>query len=300
MQSKKLYVLQTLPKGQVIEINLDTRDVRIVIDNMNSHPDGIALDKAAGRIYWTNMGEVKEQDSLEFFQADGSLESCLFDGSARKKILGNGLFVTGKQLLHDAETQSLYWCDREGMRVFRADQDGNNIQVLVQRGLFPRDSRDYTRHCVGIALDKKNGMIYWTEKGPSKGGQGKILRAALTLPDNQSAENRQDIDVVMDNLPEPIDLELDDKNNIMYWTDRGDSKIGGNTLNCADIANGKFINHRILAAGLDEGIALALDEDNRAIYLTDLGGNIYKHQLDNPGSLEKLFTFGPLTGLAIV
>jgi hypothetical protein len=38
--------------------------------------------------------------------------------------------------------------------------------------------------------------------------------------------NRTDIEVLFDGLPEPIDLELDLKNRVLYWTDRGDPPRG--------------------------------------------------------------------------
>lgn len=53
------------------------------------------------------------------------------------------------------------------------------------------------------------------------------MRASLTFPAGTTASTRQDIKPVMENLPEPIDLEYDFANNLMYWTDRGDSLKGG-------------------------------------------------------------------------
>jgi DNA-binding beta-propeller fold protein YncE len=297
MNEKKLYLLQTLPEGQIIELDLQTGKHRFILEKLNTHPDGIAVDIAQSRIYWTNMGTNKEADSLEFFQADGSVEGIDLDGHNRQFLVGNGLFVTGKQLVHDAEGHYLYWCDREGMRVFRSKDDGTDVKVLVQTGLFPRDSKDYTRHCVGVAIDKRNGFIYWTQKGPSKGGKGRIFRANLAIPAGQDALTRQDVKVMIADLPEPIDLELDSTNNQMYWTDRGDSRKGGNSLNSAQITDSSFTDHRILASGLDEGIALAADSEAGHIWLTDLDGNVWKYDLAG-GPLISIAKFGPLTGIA--
>ena len=44
--------------------------------------------------------------------------------------------------------------------------------------------------------------------------------------------NRKDIEVLYKDLPEPIDLDLDLENRMMYWTDRGDPPRG-NTVNRA-------------------------------------------------------------------
>ncbi|MDE1189142.1 MAG: hypothetical protein PW844_22220 [Pantoea sp.] len=298
MSTSNLYLLQPLD-GTIIKFNPETGEQISVISGLRSHPDGIAVDAPNNKIYWTNMGENKEPATLEFFQADGSVETAKLDGSDRKRLVENGLFVTGKQLLHDRENGHLYWCDREGMRVFRSKDDGSDPSVLIQTGLFPQDSRDYTRHCVGIAIDAKEGLLYWTQKGPSKGGKGRIMRASLTFPAGTTASTRQDIKPVMENLPEPIDLEYDFANNLMYWTDRGDSLKGGNTLNCASVKNGEFTHHRILATGLDEGIGLALDNHRGVIWITDLGGNLWQYKLNSDEPLKRIASFGPLTGIAL-
>src|SRR6476646_1422321 len=69
-------------------------------------------------------------------------------------------------------------------------------------------------------------------KGPSNGGRGKILRAAVDIPAGHTAADRGDIEVLFDGLPEPIDLDLDLDTRMLYWTDRGDPPLG-NTVNRA-------------------------------------------------------------------
>lgn len=296
---KKLYVLQTGPVGKILEIDPETAQTRTLVDGMDTFPDGIAVDRQKGLIYWTNMGQIKETHSLEFFQADGSIQAANLDGSGVRTVLGNGVFVTGKQLVLD-EDGYLYWCDREGMRVFRARPDGSELKVMVRTGIYPRDSHEYTLQCVGIAINHKTNRLYWTQKGPSKAGRGRIFSAGLQIPDGETALTRTDIIVEMDALPEPIDLEFSPDYSVLYWTDRGDDTKGGNSLNCADIVDGKLCNHRILARGFKETIALAIDHEAGLVYVTDLGGTVYRHTLAQPGSLEVLATgFGPLTGITL-
>lgn len=297
MSPRTLYLLQTRPEGKIIALDPDTGSHRVILDGMDCHPDGIAVDVEQQVIYWTNMGVVKEAHTLEFFQADGSVERIGLDGTGRTSLVGLGLMVTGKQLFHDRTHRHLYWCDREGMRVMRSDEDGGNVTVLVQTGLFPRDAHDYTRHCVGIAVDLRHGVLYWTQKGPSKGGQGRILRVGLALPEGQTASNRTDIEVMIDGLPEPIDLEIDHDRGVMYWTDRGDKARQGNTLNRATIGPNGFQAHEVLATGLDEGIALACDFARDEIFITDLGGNVHRYDLTRGGALSTVATFGALTGI---
>ena len=76
------------------------------------------------------------------------------------------------------------------------------------------------------------GQFYWTQKGPDDAGEGRIFRANIEMPKGETAANRSDIELLYEGLPEPIDLELDLKNRVIYWTDRGDPPRG-NTVNRA-------------------------------------------------------------------
>jgi hypothetical protein len=80
--------------------------------------------------------------------------------------------------------------------------DGANVETLEHR-------RDYLRWSVGIQVDEEAGYVYWTQKGPPKGGKGKILRCPI---DGVDADG-EGIEVLFDKLPEPIDLALDLENS---------------------------------------------------------------------------------------
>ena len=144
----------------------------------------------AGHIYWTNMG-VPNLD-------DGSIERADLDGRNRRVIVPQGVTHTPKQIHLDKENGKLYWCDREGMRVMRANLDGSQVETLVETGRGDTDRRDQTRWCVGITIDPKLGKIYWTQKGPTKGGLGRLFRANIDIPKGESPANRSDIEVLFD------------------------------------------------------------------------------------------------------
>src|SRR4029077_567438 len=164
--------------------------------------------------------------------SDGRVLSCKPDGSDLN-IVPSGATWTPKQLQLDAKDRKLYWCDREGMRVMRASLDGSKIETLVDTSQSDtRPGADARKWCVGIALDVEGGKLYWTQKGNDNAGQGRIFRANLEIPKGQTPGNRQDIEVLYNNLPEPIDLDLDLGSRTMYWTDRGDPPRG-NTVNRA-------------------------------------------------------------------
>jgi hypothetical protein len=178
----------------------------------------------------------------------------------------------------------------------RANLDGSQAETLIEAGRGDSDQRDQTRWCVGLAIDHKHDKIYWTQKGPDNAGRGRIFRANLEIPREESASSRSDIEVFYDNLPEPIDLELDHQNRVLYWTDRGDPPRG-NTVNRASIDN-KPAEPEIVVTHLMEGIGIALDVPNDRMFVTDFAGSVYSARLDGSGERNFLYAQGNLTGIA--
>jgi hypothetical protein len=259
-----------------------------VLDGRTNGIDGIAIDLQAGHIFWTNMGKVKVDD--------GSIERSDLDGRNLTTIVPAGGTFTPKQLKLDQKHGKLYWADREGMRIMRANVDGSKIETLVESAHGDEARLDGRNWCVGIALDVDRGQVYWTQKGGDNANRGTLRRAGMEIPKGQDAAHRTDIEILFDGLPEPIDLDLDLGARMMYWTDRGDPPRG-NTVNRApmDAPRGE---PQILASGLHEGIGIALDVPHRRMFFTDLGGNVYSAKLD--GSDEKILLSGQgtLTGIA--
>jgi len=276
--------------GRVVSVHPDGSDRKVIITGCRI-PDGVVVDSEAGHIYWTNMGVPNLND--------GSIERADLDGQNRKTIVPEGGTFTPKQLHLDKKTGKLYWCDREGMRVMRANLDGSKIETLVEIVKGDGDRRDLTKWCVGIAVDIDRGQMYWTQKGPDDAGQGRIFRANTEVPKGQTAANRTDIEVLFDGLPEPIDLELDLENRLMYWTDRGDPPRG-NTVNRAPM-DADFQKHpdpKILLTHLMEGIGIALDLKGNRMFVTDLAGSVYAAKLDGSDKKPLLGAQGNLTGIA--
>jgi hypothetical protein len=284
-RSGRLFVLE-LSGGRIHVMNPDGSDRKTIITNCHL-PDGIVVDAEAGHIYWTNMG-VPNLD-------DGSIERADLDGKNRRVIVPQGVTHTPKQIHLDKDGGKLYWSDREGMRVMRANLDGSQVETLIETGNGDKDQRDATRWCVGITIDPKLGKIYWTQKGPDNAGLGRICRANIDIPKGEAPAKRSDIEVLFDRLPEPIDLELDLANRVLYWTDRGDPP-GGNTVNRAPID--KKAAPEIVIKNLMEGIGIALDVPGNRMFVTDFAGSVYSADLDGKNERNFLYAQGNLTGIA--
>src|SRR6266852_8727748 len=279
--------------GRIHSANADGSDRKVIVSGTRV-PDGVVVDLEAGHIYWTNMGVPS--------QNDGSIERADLDGQIRVTIIGEGKTFTPKQLHFEKTSRKLYWCDREGMRVMRANLDGSNIETLVDTSKGdPRPGTDQTKWCVGITVDPDRGQIYWGQKGPDDAGKGRIFRTKIDIPKGETAANRTDIELLFDGLPEPIDLELDLKNRLLYWTDRGDPPRG-NTVNRApmDADSSTRPAPKILYQHLMEGIGIAIDFKGDRMFFTDLAGSVYSARLDGSEKRTLLAAQGNLTGIAYV
>jgi DNA-binding beta-propeller fold protein YncE len=278
--------------GRVLTANPDGSDLKTIVEEGRKLPDGLVVDSAAGHMYWTNMGNPQAND--------GSILRSDLDGKNMTTVVPPGGTFTPKQLQLEKESGKLYWCDREGMRVMRADVDGSNIETLVDTSEGdPRPGPDARKWCVGIAVDAAGGKFYWTQKGADKAGQGRIFRANIELPRGRSPANRGDIELLYDNLPEPIDLDVDSTTRTLYWTDRGDPPRG-NTVNRAplDSSPGRRKTPEIVFSHLMEGIGLALDLKGGRMFVTDFAGSVYSANLDGSNKKTLLFAEGNLTGIA--
>lgn len=287
-----LYVL-AIRSGRILEVDVASGASRTFVEGTGRAPDGVAV---ADRVYWTTMGRPTVVDeallaagererALSYADRNGGVHAVDHDGTGRADIVPSGGLTTGKQLAY--ADGWLYWGDREGFRVSRVRTDGSGLTDLVVND----GSGGVADWCVGVAVDGDD--LYWSQKGPSKGDAGKILRTRISEAPGGTVE------VLWDDLPEPIDLEVHDGH--LYWTDRG-APPRGNTLNRAPLpapaARGS--EPEILADGFAEAIGLAVDAAAGVVYVTDLGGTIRVVPL--PGSTARpsvLAELGePLTGIA--
>ncbi len=247
--------------------------------------DGIAIDRARGHIYWSNMGRSS--------QRDGYIQRCGLDGSNVTMIVPPGGAFTPKQI--KLAGGRIYWSDREGMAVMRCRLDGSQIETLVRTGDPDANKGEEDRWCVGVAVDDARGQLYWTQKGGDNAGKGVIRRAGIDLTKNAGPDNRNDIETLFSNLPEPIDMELDLASRRIYWSDRGDNTLARAPMDGAGRGPG---DREVLARGLKEAIGIAIDPSRRRMAATSLGGEVWLGGIDGGGGRLIAEGQGMLTGIA--
>jgi hypothetical protein len=130
----RLFYLDINHGGRVLSANPDGSDVTVVSASRAAGPDGIVVDTAGRHLYWTTMGAVSADD--------GTVERVDPDGSGGTTVVAAGGTFTPKQIKLDSIHRKLYWSDREGMRIMRANLDGSRVEVLVETGRGDAARRD--------------------------------------------------------------------------------------------------------------------------------------------------------------
>jgi DNA-binding beta-propeller fold protein YncE len=266
----------------------DFSDGTVVVDQTDTAPDGVAVDPAAGTLYWSAMGDL-------FGFGGGSLQRSGLDGSGVQRIVEPGITTTPKQLALDLVHGRVYWADREGASLWRSGLDGSDAQPVVSgHGLV---------EVIGVAVDAEGDRVYFTDRMTKT-----IYRAGLEVPAGQAAGDRTDVEelVVLPAAASPIDLALDLRHRRLYWTDR---QLGTVSRAGLDVPPGETAAGRTdvetVVEGLTEPIGIAIDAARGTLYYGQLGdglagrpGTITEASLDgtSPREVARSTT---VTGLAV-
>ena len=279
--------------GEVQTSPAENPNPRTIVASAGQGPDGIAVDLAAGHIFWTGMGNPSTDD--------GFIRRSNLDGSNVMTLVPAGGTYTPKQMRVDPASNKMYWSDREGMRVMRANMDGSGVEALVTTGTTATDRMDLSRWCVGMAIDTAGGWFYWSQKGGDNAGVGSIRRAHIQMPSGQTSTNRTDIEILFSGLPEPIDLDLDLEAGMIYWADRGDDTISRAPIAIpagSTAANRK--DRQIIVRQVPEAIGVALDKRRGRLYYTGGTGELGRANLDGSNQAEITVSGGAFTGIVVV
>jgi hypothetical protein len=294
--NSRLYYLD-LMGGRIQSCKGDGSDTRTIATGLKSAPDGIAVDKTAGMIYFSNMGSAMGTG------AKGSVQSVRLDGTGLTTLVAPGRTTVGKQLtlVTVGGKKMLYWGDREGMKVMRVNVDGSGLEVVVDTSKSKCTGSNQCKHVVGVAVDPENGFVYWTQKGGSSAGEGSIHRASINLPAGATAATRPDTQSLLTQLPEPIDLRWVKETGTLYWTDRA-TTAGGNSVNKLHIANGAnpvqiAATKQMLFNGIGAGIGIAVDVPGNQLWATSLSGAIWTSDLNGKNKRRIGTGLGSLTGI---
>ena len=269
--------------SRVWRANVDGTEKRLVASSLSiSAPDGVTVDLTAGYVYWTNMGSVYGGANL------GTIQRMRIETERIETVVPVGTTNTPKQIAIDNKARKLYWCDREGARVWRSDLDGAHPEVLVSgHGLAQP---------VGLALDVDKHQFYFSDRVSRK-----IYRAGFDAPEGQSAETRSDVETLFYFAAgsAPLDLDLDLEQRKLYWTDRSRGEIQRAKMDPpAGFKPESRTDIETLAEGRSEPVGLTLDRADHKLYFTELGGGVFRMSRDG-GTPELVSTSGSASGITL-
>lgn len=166
-----------------------TSETTILTQGSNiTGPYGIALDIPAAHVFWTYPGY-------------NWISRCDYNGTNQVDHLVESLSSAVYRVRIDPVNQYIYYSQDD---IYRAPLDDGE-----PRSLHIDISSD---DCNGIAIDQAGDMIYWTQ------GNGAIGRAQISNPSNKN-------EAYITGLTDPVGIDLDLANRIIYWTDRAEGRI---------------------------------------------------------------------------
>ena len=270
----KLYWTEDQAGGQSIQrANLaDGATIEVLLDSIDGvvDPQNIAIDAAAGKLYWTDTisATIFQADLIDggnvtplLTSADGlvapyglavhSGTNQLFwsdSGSINKVDLANTAVITpvvsgtlfAAPFFLEEEGDSLYYIVGAGAMLI-ADLDGNFIGQLSDNVSIDSAPPDFT-------VDIGRGYTYMTtDSSGIVGTDNGVVKFAFNDPEFAQ--------VWGDNSNEPQGIVLDTAGNKMYWADQATD-----TIYVADILTGtQPISATALITGLNNPTGLAID-----------------------------------------
>jgi DNA-binding beta-propeller fold protein YncE len=232
-----------------------------VIGTTVNHPYGMAVDAAAGRMYWANV------NTISFANLDGGGGGNIPTGGATVNQ------PTGLAL--DPSARRVYWANFFGDTISFANLNGSGGGDLTTTGAT-------VDHPAGVAIDPATGRIYWANYG-----DGKISYARL----NNTGGG--DLNTGAAKVNDPWGVALDVSAGRIYWPN-----IGGGSISYAKLNGSGGGNLPIGAAKIEIPVGVAIDPTAGRIYWANETGGISFARLDGSGGGEVPTLAADTTGAA--
>ncbi len=244
-----------LPSGDVRRADLDGSNIKVILDGGVRSPEAVALDLAAGKMYWANWDGVA-----------GKIQRSDLDGSSLETIL-TGLGHPGRIALDpDAgriyyTTYFHYWNEVQftGGSIQRARLDGSDVEILLEGHVYDHNFGPFA----DIALDLSAGKMYMTD--------------GLTI--ERADLDGSDLGFCLDPHTSINGIALDVPRGKMYWSD-------AHGIHRADL-DGSNREPLVTLSGQAKPRSLTLDLEGGTMYWMDSRRVIHRADLD--GSDPKPF-----------
>jgi hypothetical protein len=250
------------------------------------HARGLAMDVAAGRVYFTLPG-----DSLPGEVPNGQIVYASLDNTG-----GGGRLNTGTTKNHPngaavyPAAGKIYWANEDGNSISFANLDGSAPGDLI---LEPDTTvRGPLTPMVAPGLGPAPGRIYWANVGADLDGDTFDSISYANLNGSGSG----DVDPGVATVANPHGVAFDPETNRIYWANFG--TLPGNEgqgISYVNLDNPRDAGN--LDVTVNGPIGVAIDPDARRIYWANhYGTTISWANLDGPGGGNVSTNIEPLDG----
>jgi DNA-binding beta-propeller fold protein YncE len=224
-------------KLSFVALNASTAGDLVTTGATVSGPQGVALDPAAGRIYWAN--------------AVGKISFANLNGSGGGDLGTGGATVsTPAGVALDSAAGRIYWANTVGNKISYANLNGSGGGNLTTTGATV-DAPE------GVALNPATGRIYWANLFGNK-----ISYA------NLNGSGGGDLSTSGATVNGPAGVALDPAAGRIYWANADDNRIS--FANLSGSGAGDFL---ISGATVNVPVGVALDPGAGRIYWANQNGN---------------------------
>ena len=227
----KLYL--TNARGKVQQMDVDGRNFQSdLITGLNA-PQGIVVDAAAGKIYWTEAGRIRRAN------LDGTNRQNVVTGLGTPASLSISSAPV-EVLIPQSQRPPIYWQTAAGLQHLTGATVDNFAQAV--------------QNATGIAVDAAAGKVYWTEQTGKT--SGRIRSANLNGPN---------VRVVKELTSVPMGIAVDTSNRRLYITN------SWGKVQSLGVDGSNFRSN--LVTGLDAPQGIAVDAAAGKVYWTEQTGS---------------------------
>jgi DNA-binding beta-propeller fold protein YncE len=203
-------------------------------------PRGVAIDVAAGKVYWTNP----VSDRISFANLDGTGGGDDLNTAGATVDRPNALAIY-------PDAGRIYWANEFGDRISFASLDGSGGDDLKTSGA----TVDVP---IGPAVDPRSGRIYWGNANP-------VNRISFANLDGSGGANISTGAATVDN---PHGVAIDPVASRIYW-----ANITGQEISYANLDGSGGGDLKTSGATVDSPIGVAIDPTARRIYWANWGAD---------------------------
>lgn len=236
----------------------------LIIVLLISVVQGMVYARRKGKIYWTESSKI----------APGKIRRANLNGTAVEDVITDLVWPTDITL--DIHNLKIYWVNNKDSKIYRANFDGSNIEVIIDGGDPNKLERDFLHEPFSIALDTDANKIYWGNNGPWE-----IRRADIDGTNIEKVSLKRNVEDIFSITVDAESLEIDVKGGKMYFADSFQDNIGRANL------DGSNYEHLF---SLTDPSGLALDLLNRKMYWTHVALGAIKRSSLNSDNIETLLT----------